>query len=151
LRQIEAHGFPDAAFEAVTDDGFAESSWRGETNSRTGLSAVGKTKSSEKGTRETRPLVINFSEVAGAKQPYTFGKAFGFWKTGSQKRNAGIRLPLRADGQLLAAHSAAAGNHGLAVGGLHAGPKTVHFGAATVVRLESTFRHWILFLNGGFS
>ena len=50
-------------------------------------------------------------------------------------------LPLRADGQLLAAGSAPARDDGLAVSGLHAAPKTVRFGATAVVRLESTFWH----------
>jgi hypothetical protein len=50
-------------------------------------------------------------------------------------------LPLRADGQLLAAGGPAAGENGLAVCGLHAAPKTVRFGASAVVRLESTFWH----------
>src|ERR1700689_78257 len=50
-------------------------------------------------------------------------------------------LPLRADGQLLAPHGAAAGNYGLAIGGFHTGPKTVRLGAAPVVRLKSSFRH----------
>jgi hypothetical protein len=50
-------------------------------------------------------------------------------------------LPLRADGQLLAPHGAAAGNYGLAIGGLHTRPKTVRLGAAPIVRLKSSFRH----------
>jgi len=147
LRQIEPDGFPDTAFEAVANDGFTKRPWCSETDSGAGLSTVGKAKGSEKGTRKARPLVINFSEVAVAKQPYTFGKAFGFWRTGSQK-NAGIRLALRTYGQFLAAHSPTAGKHSLAVSGLHAGPKSMHFGAATVIRLESTFRHYLLFLIG---
>ena len=147
MRQIEPDGFPDTAFEAVANDGFTKRPRCSETDSGAGLSTVGKAKGSEKGTRKARPLVINFSEVAVAKQPYTFGKAFGFWRTGSQK-NAGIRLALRTYGQFLAAHSPTAGKHSLAVSGLHAGPKSVHFGAATVIRLESTFRHYLLFLIG---
>jgi hypothetical protein len=54
-----------------------------------------------------------------------------------------FRLPLRADGQLFAADSAAAGKDGLAIGGLHASPKPVRFGAATVIRLKSSFGHFI--------
>jgi hypothetical protein len=54
-----------------------------------------------------------------------------------------FRLPLRADGQLFAADSAAAGQDGLAVGGLHASPETVGFGAATVVRLKCSFGHFV--------
>ena len=54
-----------------------------------------------------------------------------------------FRLPLRADGQLFAADSAAARQDGLTVGGLHARPKPVRFGAATVVRLKSSFGHFI--------
>ena len=50
-------------------------------------------------------------------------------------------LPLRADGQLLAALCAAAREYGAAIGRLHAFPKTVRFHAAAVIRLKSTFRH----------
>src|SRR6185312_12534006 len=52
-------------------------------------------------------------------------------------------LPLRADGQLLAALCASARKNGAAIGRLHAFAKTVHLGAATIVRLKSTFRHCI--------
>jgi hypothetical protein len=52
-------------------------------------------------------------------------------------------LPLRTDGQLLAAHGAAAGYDGLAVGRFHASPKPVRFGASAVIRLESSFGHFV--------
>ncbi len=53
-------------------------------------------------------------------------------------------LPFGADGKFVAATGAAARDHGTAVGGLHPGQKSVSFGAAPVVRLKSTFRHFRL-------
>ena len=50
-------------------------------------------------------------------------------------------LPLVADGELLPPARAAAGQHGTAVLGGHAGEKAVRFGALSVIRLKSTFRH----------
>jgi hypothetical protein len=55
----------------------------------------------------------------------------------------GPRLSLRANGQLLASNGATARENGLAVGGLHAGPKSVRLGAATVIRLKGSFRHFV--------
>jgi hypothetical protein len=54
-----------------------------------------------------------------------------------------FRLPLRADGQLFAANGPAAGKDGLTVRGLHAAPKPVRLGAATVIRLKSSFWHFV--------
>jgi hypothetical protein len=54
-----------------------------------------------------------------------------------------FRLPLRADGQLFAANGAPAGKDGLAICGLHASPKPVRFGAATVIRLKGSFGHFV--------
>jgi hypothetical protein len=51
------------------------------------------------------------------------------------------RLPLGTDGQFLAAASAAPGQNGASVLGLHAGQKPVGLGAVAIVRLKSTFRH----------
>jgi hypothetical protein len=67
--------------------------------------------------------------------------AWHFWESLISSRAP--QLPLRADGQLLAADSAAAGYDGLAVTGLHASPKPVRLGAATVVRLKSSFGHFV--------
>ena len=50
-------------------------------------------------------------------------------------------LPLVADGELLPPARPAAGQHGAAVLGGHAGEKAVRFGALSVIRLKSTFRH----------
>src|SRR5437899_2521755 len=50
-------------------------------------------------------------------------------------------LPLVADGELLPPPRAAAGQHGATVLGRHAGEKAVRFGALSVIRLKSTFRH----------
>jgi len=54
-----------------------------------------------------------------------------------------FRLPLRADGQLFAAGGPAAGKDGAAIGSFHASPKAVRFDAATVIRLERSFRHFV--------
>jgi hypothetical protein len=76
-------------------------------------------------------MIVNSSEIARSQQPDTFGKAWYF------------RLPLRADGQLFTADSAAAGKDGLTIGGLHAAPKPVRLGAAPVIRLKSSFGHFV--------
>jgi hypothetical protein len=52
-------------------------------------------------------------------------------------------LPLGTDGEFLAAAGAAPGKNGPAVLGLHARAEPVRFGAMAVVRLKSTFRHFI--------
>ena len=50
-------------------------------------------------------------------------------------------LPLVADGQLLPSACAAASQHRAAILGGHAGEKAMRFGALSVIRLKSTFRH----------
>ena len=50
-------------------------------------------------------------------------------------------LPLVADSELLPSTCAAASQHGAAVLGRHAGKKAMRFGALSVIRLKSTFRH----------
>ncbi len=57
-----------------------------------------------------------------------------------------MQLSLVADGKFMTSTGAAAGEHGAAIGGLHAGPKTVGLRALTVIRLESTFRHCVKYL-----
>ena len=44
-------------------------------------------------------------------------------------------------GQLVTAAGPASRQHGSAVFGLHALTESVHFGALTIIRLKSTFRH----------
>lgn len=56
-------------------------------------------------------------------------------------------LPFGADGEFVAATCAAAGDHSTAIGGLHPGQKSVGLGAAPIVRLKSTFRHFRLTLS----
>jgi len=53
-----------------------------------------------------------------------------------------VQLPLAANGQLLAAASAAAGKHRTAIFGFHADQESVRFRAVAIVRLEGTFRHF---------
>ena len=50
-------------------------------------------------------------------------------------------LPLVADGELRPPAGAAASDHRAAILGRHAGEKAVRFGALSVIRLKSTFRH----------
>ena len=50
-------------------------------------------------------------------------------------------LPLVADGELLPPTRPSATQHGAAILGGHAGEETVRFGAVSVIRLKSTFRH----------
>jgi hypothetical protein len=50
-------------------------------------------------------------------------------------------LPLVADSKLLPSASAASSQHRAAVLGGHAGEKAMRFGALSVIRLKSTFRH----------
>src|SRR6266404_422852 len=50
-------------------------------------------------------------------------------------------LPLVADGELLPSAGAASSQNRAAVLGGHAGEETVRFGAVSVIRLKSTFRH----------
>ena len=53
-----------------------------------------------------------------------------------------MELPFVADGEFLAALRATAGENGTAVFRLHTGTEPVRLGAVTIVRLESTFRHF---------
>ena len=52
-----------------------------------------------------------------------------------------MKLPFRADRELLAPARAAAGQDGTAVLGGHARPESVRFGALAVIRLKGAFRH----------
>ena len=52
-----------------------------------------------------------------------------------------MELPLGTDGQFLASASAAPGQNGASVLGLHAGAKPVRLGAVAIIRLKSTFGH----------
>ena len=72
--QLEPHCFPQTAFDSIPYHGFAQSPGRGESHARTARVGA-QTEGSEKGTRITRPLFVNPSEIAGTKNPDTFGKA----------------------------------------------------------------------------
>ena len=50
-------------------------------------------------------------------------------------------LPLVADGELLPSTGTASSQHRAAVLGGHAGEKAMRFGALSVIRWKSTFRH----------
>jgi hypothetical protein len=73
--QFEAHGFAHTPLDTVSHHRLAKSLGSGEAHTRSGW-LPGETESSEKGTRITRPLVVNLSEIAGTKDPDTFGKAW---------------------------------------------------------------------------
>jgi hypothetical protein len=75
MGQFQARGLTNAAADSVAFDSFAKGSGGGETHAGSVNFVVGETKSGEVGTAITRPVIINFSEIAGAKEPYTFGKA----------------------------------------------------------------------------
>jgi hypothetical protein len=73
-RQFQADGLAHAAFETVAFDSFAQGFGRRETDARTRARQVREAEGREKRTRIARPLIVNLSEIAGAKQPDTFGK-----------------------------------------------------------------------------
>jgi hypothetical protein len=75
MGQFQARGLTNPAADSVAFNSFAQSSWCGETHARSINFVIGETKSGEVGTGVPRPVIINFSEIAGAKKPYTFGKA----------------------------------------------------------------------------
>jgi hypothetical protein len=75
MGQLQARGLTNPAADSVAFDGFSQSTGRGETHARSVNSVIGETESGEVGTGIPRPVIINFSEIAGAKEPYTFGKA----------------------------------------------------------------------------
>jgi hypothetical protein len=87
------------------------------------------TKCRKQGPGEPGTLVIYPAEVFGTQQTDTFRKT----RDGA--------LPLGADGQFLAAACAAPGQNGASVLSFHTGAKPMRFGAVTIVRLKSTFRH----------
>ena len=75
MGQFQARGLTNPAADSVAFDGFTQSSRRGETHARSVNFVISETKSGEVGTGIPCPVIINFSEIAGAKEPYTFGKA----------------------------------------------------------------------------
>jgi hypothetical protein len=75
MGQFQARGLTNPAADSVAFDSFAQGSGRGETHARSVNFVIGETESGEVGTGITSPVIINFSEIAGAKEPYTFGKA----------------------------------------------------------------------------
>ncbi len=127
---MKAHGFADAPFDTVAHDRFTDGTRDSETDMRPIRLRLEDTKSGEEGPGEPGALVVNSSKVFGSQQTDTF-----------RKTRDGV-LPLGANGQFLAATSAAAGENGAAVLGLHTGAKPVRFGAMAIIRLKGTFRHF---------
>jgi len=129
LIQLEAYGLADPPLNAISHHGFAEGARAGEANMRSFQLRFADTKSRKQRSAEPGTLVINPAEVFGTQQTDTFRKT----RDGA--------LPLGANGQFLAAASAAPGQNGASVLGLHTGAKPMRFGAVAIVRLKSTFRH----------
>jgi hypothetical protein len=75
MGQFQARGLANAAAHSVAFDGFAQGAGCCETNARSVNFVIGETESREIGTGVSCPVIINFSEIAGAKEAYTFGKA----------------------------------------------------------------------------
>jgi hypothetical protein len=126
---VEAHGLADPPLDAVSHHGFAEGAGAGEANVRTFRLRFADAECRKQGPGKPGTLVINPAEIFGTQQTDTFRKT----RDGT--------LPLGANGQFLAAASAAPGQNGASVLGLHTGAKPVRLGAVAVVRLKSTFRH----------
>ena len=128
---MEADGLADPSFDSVSHHGLAEGARAGEANMRSFQLRFADTKCRKQGSGEAGTLVINPAEVFGTQQTDTFRKT----RDGA--------LPLGANGQFLAAASAAPGQNGASVLGLHTGAKPVRFSAMAVIRLKGTFRHFI--------
>jgi len=126
---MKTHGLANAAPDAVADHGFAEGTGRGEANVGPVRFRLADAESREKGAREAGALIVNSSEIFRSQQTDTFRKS----RDGA--------LPFGADREFFAAARTPAGKNGPAVLGFHSGPEPVRFGAVTVVRLKSTFRH----------
>ena len=126
---MEAHGLADPPLDAISHDGFAECAGAGGANMRSFRLRFADTESRKQRSGEPGTLVINPAEVFGTQQTDTFRKT----KDGA--------LPLGANGQFLAAASAAPGQNGASVLRLHTGAKPMRLRAVAVVRLKSTFRH----------
>ena len=66
-RQFQADGLTHAASEAVTFDGLAKGFGRRETDARTRARQIGEAEGREIRAGIARALVVNLSEIAGAK------------------------------------------------------------------------------------
>jgi len=128
--EVKADRFAATPFDTVAHDRLTDGTRDSETDMRPVWQRLADTKSGEEGSGELGTLVVNSSKVFGAQQTDTF-----------RKTRDGV-LPLGANGQFLAATSAAAGENGAAVLGLHTGAKPVRFGAMAIIRLKGTFRHF---------
>jgi hypothetical protein len=129
LIQVEAHRLADPSLDAVSHHGFAEGARAGEADMRPLRLRFADTKCRKEGPREPGTLVIYPAKVFGTQQTDTFRKT----RDGA--------LPLGANSQFLAAAGTAPGQNGASVLGLHTSAKPMRFGAVTIVRLKSTFRH----------
>ena len=127
---MEADGLAHAPLDAVAHHRLADGARDCEADMRPIGLRLADTKSGEEGSGELGTLVINSSKVFRSQQTDTFRKT----RDGA--------LPLGANSQFLAATSAAAGENGAAVLGLHPGAKPVRFGAMAIIRLKGTFRHF---------
>jgi hypothetical protein len=66
LREVQTHGFPEAAFDQVTDVGAAQSTRRRETDARTLGFVLPQVKGGEVSTGIALTSIVDKSEVAGS-------------------------------------------------------------------------------------
>jgi hypothetical protein len=129
LVQMKAHCVTQAPLDAVAHNGFAERARHRETDPWSVRLRLADAESREQRTGMPGAFVINSAEVLRSQQTNTFRKT----RDGE--------LPLVTDSELLAAGGPAAGENGPAVLGFHPRAEAMRFGAVSVIRLKSTFRH----------
>ena len=127
---MEAHGLPDAPFDAVPRHGLAERAWRCEPDVRPDCLRFAEAKSREQRAGKPGALVIDSSEIFRSQEADTFRKT----RDGA--------LPLGTDGEFFPAPGPAARKHRAAIFGFHAGAKSVRLRAVTIIRLKGTFWHF---------
>jgi hypothetical protein len=124
-----AYGLADAPPDAVAEHRLPERARRREANVRTVRLRFAHAESRKERAGVLDAAIVDPAEILGTQQTDTF------------RKTSDRTLPLGADGQFLAAASAAAGQDGAAVFRLHTGAEAVCFRAVAVVGLEGAFRH----------
>src|SRR5260370_40057065 len=66
LREVQTHGFPEAAFDQITDIGAAQSPWSREADARAPGFVLPQVEGSEVSTRIPLTRVGDKSEIAGS-------------------------------------------------------------------------------------
>ena len=131
LLETEARGFPKASLDSIADHGLAQCARRGETDLRSVGFGPAEIECGKERPGIPGAMFINISEILGTQKPYTFRKTCD-------------TLPLRADGELLAAARAPARKDCPSVGGLHTREKSVRLRTPAIVRLKRSLRHLFL-------